>query len=276
MRKAFIVGINTYQDSPLNGCVNDGLLIYKVLSEKYDFNTKDIDIITDREATKNNIIKGLKKLTTGLTKDDYIFFHYSGHGSQVVSKDWTKTDEADGRDEIICPVDMNWDDPLRDNDLNEFFANISCKALVILDSCHSGTGLRSGCNWKSRFLPPPISNMLSNPMISLDDNLDFVYPIITKDVQTQKRGFLVDTAKQGNTILISGCRENQTSADAYFGNKYHGALTYTLVMNLRNAKYKISYNNLINNINRDLRKLGFQQEPQLEGKANKFKELFLA
>ena len=80
LRKALITGINTYQGSPLRGCVNDALLMYKVLSEKYDFKTENIDLLTDYDCTKANLLKHLKKLTYGVQPGDYVFFHYSGHG----------------------------------------------------------------------------------------------------------------------------------------------------------------------------------------------------
>ena len=53
--------------------------------------------------------------------------------------------------------------------------------------------------------------MLSNPTISLDENLEYVFHRETSDVQTQLKKFAVSTTLQGNAILISGCKENQTS-----------------------------------------------------------------
>lgn len=139
MKKAFLVGINKYNDAPLRGCVNDVLLMYKLLSEKFGFDTKDMDLITDHEATKANILAGLKKLISGAMPGDTLYFHFSGHGSQVVVDDWTNSNEADGRDEIICPVDLNWKDPLRDNDLGSILKRVppGVNVVVILDCCLS-------------------------------------------------------------------------------------------------------------------------------------------
>ena len=239
MKKALIAGINTYPDAPLRGCVNDCLLMYKVLSEKFGFETKNMDLLTDNYCTKANLLAGLKKLVTGVKAGDTIFFHYSGHGSQVVSNDWTNSDEADGRDEILCPVDLDWNDPLRDHELGAFFKLLPAgvQILVVLDCCHSGTGLRNSLrklgskdenDFRNRFLPPPPSNILTNPKITLDRDLNFVIPE-GKSVQKQKRGFAVSAQKQGDAILISGCMENQTSADAWINGRYHGALSYYLV-----------------------------------------------
>ncbi len=153
------------------------------------------------------------------------------------------------------------------------------KSTIVLDSCHSGTGLR--CNnptsliIKNRFLPPPISNILSNPKIALDDNLDCIFPEEnTKDIQTKRNRFLISTIEQNDNILISGCKDNQTSADAYFSNRYHGALTYALVETLKQTQFKCTYQELVVFINDLLFRCNFQQEPQLECKKELFTMLF--
>jgi len=287
MKKAFLVGINKYSSAPLNGCVNDVLLMYKILSEKFGFNTNDINIITDQQATKSNIISGLQKLTSNLTPNDTILFHYSGHGSQVIVNDWTNNPEPDGRDEILCPYDLDWNDPLRDNDLNSIFKNIpkGVKSIILLDCCHSGTGLRDNPilptsphygKMKNKFISAPVANILSNPLVFLDDNLDYIFPEIDKsNIQTQLNKFMVNTVDQANAILLSGCKDNQTSADAYIGGRYHGAFTYSLVQTLSKFSFKISYFELINEINKTISKLQFKQIPQLECKQEFFNTIFL-
>ena len=96
MRKALLVGINKYSDAPLRGCVNDCLMMYKVLVEQFKFKTNNINLITDYECTKEGILRNLYQLTSGAKDGDILYFHYSGHGSQVVVNDWTQSKEADG------------------------------------------------------------------------------------------------------------------------------------------------------------------------------------
>lgn len=289
MKKAFLVGINKYPNAPLSGCVNDVVLMYKILSEKFDFDKSNIRLMTDTEATKQNILSGLKELIKGVVAGDTIYFHYSGHGSQVVVDDWTNNDEPDGRDEIICPIDLDWNDPLRDHQLSYLFKLIpeGVKIVVVLDCCHSGSGLRNmtklhtglmdGCDWVNRFLPPPPSNILSNPKIEIDDDLCFLLPTLDiNDRQTQKRGFIVDTSEQGNVILIGGCEDGQTSADAFIGGRYHGALTYLMVETLADSNFNISYQKLVHTINNKTNQLKFTQNPQLECKKEYFDVNFLA
>ncbi len=288
MKKALLVGINNYPDAPLRGCINDVLLMYKILSQKYNFETRDINILTDRDATKKRIISSLKYLTRDVKFGDTIYFHYSGHGSQVVVDDWTNSDDVDGRDEIICPFDLDWNDPLRDNDIGHIFKSIpeGVKVLVVLDCCHSGTGLRNTTYLDpnviktdkdiiNRFLPPPISNILSNPRANLDDDLNFLFPTVDKSIYTQKRGFMVETIEQGNAILISGCQDNQTSADAWIGGRYQGALTYTLCDILNKSNFNINYKNLITELNDTMDQFEFEQNPQLECRKEFFNRPFL-
>jgi hypothetical protein len=77
-------------------------------------------------------------------------------------------------------------------------------------------------------------------------------------------------------VLITGCRDTQTSADASLANSFHGALTYHLVSVLRDAKGKISYRDLHEETTRLLKQKDFDQVPQLEGQAASFDRLFLS
>ncbi len=66
-----------------------------------------------------------------------------------------------------------------------------------------------------------------------------------------------------NHVLLAGSRDDQTSADAYLGNNYYGAFTYTLVEALR-AQPQQSLRDLIRQVRRSLQEQFFSQIPQLE------------
>jgi len=83
-----------------------------VLTQFYGFGTADIKTLLDTQATKKNMQAGIKALITGASKGDTLVLHYSGHGANVPDKNG---DEADGRDEILCPHDLDWKDPLTDD-----------------------------------------------------------------------------------------------------------------------------------------------------------------
>ena len=283
MKRAVLVGINKYAQAPLRGCVNDCLLMHKVLTEKFGFKNENIYLLLDEDATKAKILKRLRTIAKKSQPGDTLYFHFSGHGSQVIVNDKTKSNESDGLDEIICPYDFDWNDPLRDNDLNKIISIIPKNVLnlFVLDCCHSGTGLRNTWkspdkmttehDWVNRFMPPPPSNLLKDSTITLDNNLNFVSKkAIKPDTQ-----FLVHTLDQGDAILISGCRDNQVSADAWIGERYHGALTFCLASVLQQKNYSVTLKELVLEINKQLKEARFTQEPQLECKQSYFNEKFL-
>ena len=91
----------------------------------------------------------------------------------------------------------------------------------------------------------------------------------------QKRPFIVNTVEQGDAILISGCSDKQTSADAYINGRYHGALTFYLAQTLRESNWNISYEDLVTKVNDKLDREQYKQDPQLESKKEYVKNLFL-
>jgi metacaspase-1 len=112
--RAVLIGINRYQvpGSDLRGCVNDVKNLGHALTMYYGFSAQDITSLTDLQATKKAMQSTIKKLITGGKKGDVLLLHYSGHGSNVPDDNG---DEADHRDEILCPTDLDWDDPLSDD-----------------------------------------------------------------------------------------------------------------------------------------------------------------
>ena len=107
-RKALLVGINDYKGvSDLRGCVNDILDMHFSLRSLFNFQTREIRVLTDSRATKANIIHRLKWLVDGAKPGDFLVFHFSGHGSQIRDRDGDEL--VDHLDELICPYDMDWD-----------------------------------------------------------------------------------------------------------------------------------------------------------------------
>jgi uncharacterized caspase-like protein len=142
--KAFLVGINDYAPCgaggpDLGGCVNDVRDMANTLVI-LGFNPNNIRILTNCAATKANILAGLTWLLRGVASGDKVVFYYSGHGSYVVD---TSGDEIDGKDEIICPHDINFANKIyiADDDFRSMFLRLPAgvNLEVILDSCHSGT-----------------------------------------------------------------------------------------------------------------------------------------
>lgn len=116
-------------------------MVKKILNTK-GFEDENIQMIIDDDRSAinpsgANVKKALYWLCNNRSEDDVIFFHFSGHGTQVPSDDG---DEADRKDEAIVLEGMFL---MADDDLKQFFSMLpkGCKATVVMDCCHSGSML---------------------------------------------------------------------------------------------------------------------------------------
>ena len=191
---ALLVGIN-YRgtSSELRGCINDvkKMSDYLILCRGYSPN--HITILTEDDSvlpTGRNIMHELAKLILKAPNASELWFHYSGHGSYLPDQDG---DELDGRDETIVPLDYQ-SGMITDDQLHDYLEHLpdSCKMYCIFDCCHSGTIL----------------------------DLKYRYLGDCKNSVEHKESRL-----QGNVMMISGCRDNQTSADAWIKGDWAGAMT---------------------------------------------------
>jgi hypothetical protein len=74
-----------------------------------------------------------------------------------------------------------------------------------------------------------------------------------------------DNDSKSKHILLSGCMDEQTSADAYLNNDYNGAFTYYLCKTIRETRGVIAYHDLIKKVQERLVFNSFSQIPQLNG-----------
>lgn len=298
--KALLIGINYFgTSSQLNGCINDVYNVRKYLGERFVvvnevrldgaksgtqpkllgivqsmrlkfqnkvMSTADFDahstsmsvadqhkakteevsvlILTDDQAgahkpTRENILHAIDWLVKDTKPGEKRFFHYSGHGSQ--QRD-TNGDEADGKDECICPCDymtagMISDDALRSRLVDALPAG--AHLAMIVDACHSASSA----------------------------DLTYCYkcdkPIFAKTAQ-----FKAETDKQhketkARVTCWSGCMDNQTSADAYMGGAYAGALTACFLTILRDPAQDLTYESVFTKLTESLAQKRFTQKPQL-------------
>lgn len=276
-KRALLIGINRYQipGADLNGCVNDVNNMKAVLSKFYGFKPRDIDVLTDYKATKRAMQTGIRSLVSKARRGDVLLLHYSGHGANVPDKNG---DEADNRDEILCPTDLDWKSPLTDDWLRATFDKLRAgvSLTVIMDCCHSGTNTRAilppDAPMRPRYLPNPWDMMAEESGRKLRGRLRGELRTSARARRKRSDVVVADIPE----ILITGCRDTQTSADAYIAGSYNGALTYNLVSVLNQAKGKISYRDLHSKTVAKLKKGRYSQVPQLEGRKNQFDRQFLS
>ncbi len=276
-KRAVLIGINKYQvpGSDLNGCVNDVKNLSGVLKTYYGFADKDITTLTDLKATKKAMQTAIQKLIVGGKKGDTLLLHYSGHGSNVPDDNG---DEADHRDEILCPTDLDWKDTLRDDWLRKIFNKLrkGVSLTVIMDCCHSGTITRAilppDAPVRERFLPCPLDFMATESGRKLRGT---VRGQLTKASKGKSRKSDIVHAEIPER-LITGCRSTQTSADAHIGGTYNGALTYYLVESIKETEGRLTYRELHRRTTAKLKAEDFDQVPQLEGQRTSFDRQFLS
>lgn len=141
---AVIVGINYIKNpkAALKGCCNDARIMKGIVESK-GFEEENIRLIVDDDEdcpdpSGAEVKKALEWLTTDRTEDDVIFFHFSGHGTQIPC-DGDDVEEDD-KDEAIVLEQMFL---MADDDLKMFFCRlpVGCKVTCCTDCCHSGSML---------------------------------------------------------------------------------------------------------------------------------------
>ncbi|WP_026102814.1 caspase family protein [Pleurocapsa sp. PCC 7319] len=82
---ALLVGINRYpHQEHLEGCLTDLELQRELLIHRFGFNPRDIVVLSDRQATRENIeTLFIEHLAEQARPDDVVVFHFSGYGGQI-------------------------------------------------------------------------------------------------------------------------------------------------------------------------------------------------
>jgi len=255
-KRAVLVGINKYKpelNADLKGCVNDVEAMRDLLIKFFGFSAEDIRVLCDDRATKAAILERLSWLIGEAVPGDVLVFHYSGHGSQVRDRDGDEL--ADNLDEILCPYDLDWDDPLTDDIIGAVFDKVPAGAslIMICDACHSGTmtkellgGASNPSEIRAKFIMPPF---------------DIKARTLGRDIP--KTHMRTVTRGSQRHVLLSGCKDDQTSADATFEGVPQGALTWATVESIKvnpNVTWTELYSKILNRISGR-----FIQTPQLSG-----------
>lgn len=237
MKLALLIGINYRgQEGELGGCINDVAAMRKYLIEHLGFKDEEITIMTDDQSgslvpTGKNIMTHLGHLVIDAYygKADEVWIHYSGHGASVKDR---SGDEADGKDEVLVPLDHEESGLISDDDLHYYLSHLpsTCRTFCLFDCCHSGTILDLGYRY-------------------LGDGRHAVeHP---------------DCAMRGKVTMISGCRDAQTSADAWIEGDWAGAMTSSFLKAMDKLGHETTYFALLEAMRDYLRENEYEQIPQL-------------
>jgi metacaspase-1 len=264
--RAVLVGVDTYEraDVPvLRGCVNDVILVRRLLKEGFGVPNEEIRVVVNARATKAAILHRLRVTMAAARPGDVVVFYFSGHGSQVRDRDGDEL--SDSLDEVICPYDMDWDRRtyILDDELDAIFDTVGEGVLIeaFFDCCFWGAGqlelvaepepraLRPGV----RHLPPPVDIAAR----SEGEEEWLAYHRLTGS------GSLAD-----RHVAWGASREGSEAAEGYFEGRAHGVFTYwgcrAIADHLgRIRRFEYSRIQLLRDVRSVLHELGYVQRPEL-------------
>jgi hypothetical protein len=235
--KAILFGIN-YNRMPegegrLRGCVNDVRAMARFLSEKAGFEV--IKVYTDEDTPAQVGAQAIFHKLLRLAIDSYrynlekVWIHFSGHGGSIHDRGG---DEYDGKDECLLPEDFDRTGVITDDLIKKILQrfNPSTRVTCVFDCCHSGTICDLAYEYRGREL------VRSNTAAS---------------------------KCRADVVLLSGCMDSQTSADAYNVRGHYlfsGAMTSCLLDALDDSS---STHTVLETVTEALRRKGFSQIPRL-------------
>lgn len=248
-KRALLVGIN-YLKTPnarLYGCINDVVNTKKMLTEKFGYDSQNITLLRDDDIlalpTRNNIMNQLNTIVASSTNTTETWIHYSGHGAQILDTD---NDESDSLDEIIVPSDYPISGIISDDELFSAISKIKGRVLLFFDSCHSAT------------------------VCDLQYSREYKGGEFVKTVNNRK--YIANP----NIIMMSGSRDNQTSADTYnpVTKQAVGAFTDKLLEAFSVTPEKMDLLKVYNTVCFNLSKSGYEQFPIFSTSSDRIQYLY--
>ncbi len=291
-RRALLVGINDYPDESMRlaGCVNDVFLMSALLQEG-GFEPDDIRVLLDERATAREIGARLRWLLDGAQDGDERVFYYSGHGAQVPAGGLGEG--ADRLDETLVPWDFDWtpERAFTDDSFHQLYSQVDygCRFLAVFDCCHSGGLTRAGAPRIRGINPPddirhatirwshkdqmwlPRTNAAAAPAAPPQASRRLGQARALRPLSRPDYYALRARRRHEGPfmpLLLYACRENEFAFEYCHGSVTHGAFTYSLVKNLRQqatARRALTYLDLREQVARELRALGHEQQPEIAG-----------
>jgi hypothetical protein len=243
-RYGLCIGVNDYPgtSSDLAGCVPDA----EAFTAELRGRGFEVRQLLDAAATKTRIVDGLRDLVARTGYGDLGIVTYSGHGTWTADLDG---DEADGRDEALCPQDVFTAGPLTDDTLHTIFAErrYGARLVMISDSCHSGTVTR-----------------LAGPLGDSPDRVRFLPPQVY-DTDARAVAGTARSLPRPSVLLLSGCADWEYSYDAWFDGQPNGAFTKVALDTLRSLPAGATMRDWHTAIRTKLPSRDYPQTPALYG-----------
>ena len=251
---ALLIGVNTYTNLEerwwLKGPANDVRLVadYLTTNAPVPFAPENVTVLTNGDAggtdpTLGAIRQAFADLTATVEPGDFVYLHFSGHGTQAPAQD--AASELDGLDELFLPSDIGkWsnsvgvvENALVDDEIGTLIDGLRAKGAnvwAVFDSCHSGTVTRSldGADEEVR------TRQLSPEVLGLDPEAmeDVVSRSIGEDPRATEAPF-DEGSGEGSFVAFFAAQTNEVTPEKNLpkgkpGRKPQGVFTYTLMETL--------------------------------------------
>ena len=155
VRRALLVGVARYRNAEANlkGPTYDVANMADLLTRAYGFT--DVRELLNEKATPDAFRAAMAELAADSRPEDTVLVYFSGHGRQITDNDGN---EGDGMDETLVFYEPGEGMPgdIVDDEFNGMLRKIygrTKKLVIILDSCHSGTGYRTVGMGNARLWP---------------------------------------------------------------------------------------------------------------------------
>ncbi len=234
---AILIGINEYELSPLQQCVNDVHKIEGYLNSlPKGHTTISIKKLTNKDASKINIVKAITSISDTATDDDVVLLYYSGHGAQ---------EEASGRfsdaytgliECLVCYHEQNSEDEdylLANKEIRYLFSKFKHHPhlVSVFDCCHSGDIVRAVNDTNDDSRQRKMSKVFPARAY---ENFVFSKEIDEDSISSQR---LASILSYKNSVNISACQSSESSWEDSNG----GVFTRYLLQLLNAKDSKINY-----------------------------------
>ena len=223
--RAIVIGLNGVDPKhysgwagPLNACEADASSMAQIAGAQ----GIDVHSLLTQQATRDGVMKEFAAAANDLKDGDLLMLTYSGHGGQVPD---LNGDEDDGLDETWCLYDGQLVDDELYKALSSFKPGV--RVVVLSDSCHSGTVVKVALMKDFLSRQPTPSTVLYRNMPNevahrtYLDNKKFYDKILTNPSLRESKKNI-----RASVFLISGCQDNQLSADGAFNGLFTGKLLH--------------------------------------------------
>ena len=226
-------------DGELNACEADAEDMAAIATSR----GFEVTTLMTKAATRERVRTEISDAADALEAGDIFLLSYSGHGGQLPDRN---SDEPDAQDETWCLYDAQMvDDELYA--LFERFAGV-VRILVFSDSCHSGSVVKLAYYEGT----VPGRAVVYSAEAGKYRNMPSEQALRTYRLNKTFYDELLDNIRSGESgedvgasvLLVSGCQDNQLSADGDF----NGLFTAQMLQVWRDGAFKGNYRRFHRNI----------------------------